>query len=146
MNRLQILWYVYEAVRRVPCSYRRQALLARKAYGFVTAFLRENPEADRAGLLAAFGEPADFAAAGNHGRGAPSFLRWGRRRLSAEGFASCPPRGGSGKARGLRVPPAVSVQKNAAPHDLFFPIVRGSLFWGSQTGRNAHSSRGARAP
>lgn len=63
MNRLQILWYVYEAVRRVPCSYRRQALLARKAYGFVTAFLRENPEADRAGLLAAFGEPADFAAA-----------------------------------------------------------------------------------
>ena len=63
MNRLQILWYVYETVRRVPCSYRRQAQLARKAYGFVIAFFQENPDADRAGLVAAFGKPAEFAEA-----------------------------------------------------------------------------------
>lgn len=61
MNRLQILLYVYETVRRVPCSYRRQLLLFRKAYGFADAFFQENPGAGRAGLTAAFGEPADFA-------------------------------------------------------------------------------------
>lgn len=61
MNRLQILWYVYETVRRVPCSYRRQLRLARKAYGFVTAFFRENPDAGRGELTNAFGGPADFA-------------------------------------------------------------------------------------
>lgn len=61
MNRLQILLYIYETVRRIPCSYRRQIRLARKAFGFIRAFFLENPAANRAELTAAFGKPADFA-------------------------------------------------------------------------------------
>ena len=62
MNRLQTLLYVYETVRRVPCSYRRLAL-GRQALRFISNFLEENPGAGRVELSAAFGEPAAFAEA-----------------------------------------------------------------------------------
>ncbi len=63
MNRLQILLYLYETVRRVPCSYACQIRLGRRAYRFVDAFFQENPHACRRQLTEAFGEPAEFAQA-----------------------------------------------------------------------------------
>ena len=63
MNRLQTLLYVYETVRRVHCSYRRQLALGRQALRFISNFLEENPGAGRVELSAAFGEPAAFAEA-----------------------------------------------------------------------------------
>lgn len=63
MNKLQMYLYLYETGRRIPCSYRRQLALTRRAHQYVTQFFRENPGAGRNELIEAFGEPAEFAQA-----------------------------------------------------------------------------------